>query len=381
MTPPRTPRREDLVLRALRALDEGERRTVDEALARDPALRERYDRIASHLLLYDRLPRPQAPAPVTRLLARLGAQDGEAVELPEVRESRPLLRWVAAAATVLLAIGAAFLAFGGPREGGDPDAASAGVLAHLGGHLEVADGWWRTADQGLGRVGDRTQVHLERGARLRVTAGDRVRLEEGRAWFDVEPRTSAREGGGFRVETPYGTVEVLGTAFEVDLTRGDLGVGVARGRVVAGDIEIDGGEILSGGALGPAPAGLGAWRERPHLALDPDPSDPLGRSVRLALENRGLAPLPLSADHGLLVRFEGPGGQPLDFPVHAGRPLPGAPPLPGEGEDALTPGSRVEWRLRFGADDLPPGPYRCTGFFRPPGRPAVVSAPIALEVR
>ena len=89
-------------------------------------------------------------------------------------------------------------------------------------------------------VGERRTVELADGSRVTLNTGTalavdldpalrRVRLFRGEAYFDVV-RDPARP---FRVETPAGSVEVLGTRFNLRLRDGRATVTVAEGRVAA----------------------------------------------------------------------------------------------------------------------------------------------------
>jgi ferric-dicitrate binding protein FerR (iron transport regulator) len=73
------------------------------------------------------------------------------------------------------------------------------------------------------------EIEAEGSAVLTValgSAGERVRLESGTAFFRVEP------GRAFAVETPQGVASVLGTSFHVAVARGgDVSVTVHSGRV------------------------------------------------------------------------------------------------------------------------------------------------------
>mgnify|MGYP001580908297 CR=1 FL=1 len=131
-------------------------------------------------------------------------------------------RWrrVAAAAAVLLAAGAAFLAL--PRIAGD----SGGILPVVEGEFipaGSAEGVRLAAGEGIpaGRGGrivlaDGTDILVDVGAALRLVAPQpgerlRIRMDRGSARFRV-----ARQPGAAVVETAFGSVEVVGTRFSVE---------------------------------------------------------------------------------------------------------------------------------------------------------------------
>lgn len=67
------------------------------------------------------------------------------------------------------------------------------------------------------------------GGSVRMLAPDRMRLDAGAVWLWVKPG-----GRGFRVETPFGEVRVLGTSFGVTVSPKGLVVDVVEGRVAVG---------------------------------------------------------------------------------------------------------------------------------------------------
>ena len=212
----------DLVLHALGHLSPRRREEVVAALSCDPALAREARSVAAHLGLYDRLPPAPEPPAFALLVARLGPQHVSAAAVSRRRWSP----W-AAAAGLLLAVGAALGAFV-LRSGDEPESPRWGrpgpgltvTLASDGTtSLSAPDG------PAQAQVGERVRVVLDRGARLLPVSAEEVRLEAGRAWFEVAP-------GPFRVRTAFGDVEVLGTAFEVD-AHDSLTVRVLEGRVRA----------------------------------------------------------------------------------------------------------------------------------------------------
>ena len=133
------------------------------------------------------------------------------------------------------------------------------------------------ADQ-LTASGQTREVLLSDGSRVRLgpdsalafdeDSGRRgVRLLKGRAFFDVAPD----RGRSFRVRVEGGDVTVLGTAFEVALTRTDTKIAVVHGRVRvergAAREDLQAGEqaiVALGGGLARntiAPDWIAPWRE------------------------------------------------------------------------------------------------------------------------
>jgi ferric-dicitrate binding protein FerR (iron transport regulator) len=342
--------RDDLVLLALARLEPREREALVLRLKSDPELAQQAREIAAHLALYDRLPAPPEPAPFQALAARLGEQP------------RPAFGWWRVAAAALVLLGAGALLFpakiGTLRdEGRPPVLRAASVEEH---RLD----------------GGRVRVVLDAGAALHQDAGAQVRLERGRAWFEVGP-------GAFTVRTPRGDVEVLGTAFEVELApQGDLRVEVGEGRVRVG------GETLEAGT---------GWAEGERVALSSAP----GRFARLAemrlvggtvgartisatlvFENPAALPRhvpgPEAAASGLLLAFEGPDGarhsQGADVLALAGGRIPPA------GRLTLRPGERLEVPLEVAVPPGPAGSWRLTALYRPQGEAPISSAPWTFEI-
>jgi ferric-dicitrate binding protein FerR (iron transport regulator) len=380
----RRPTRSDLVARALGVLPEADRVRVDGALAQDPALRQRFEEIAGHLVRYDRLP-PAPPAPPFERIA--AAMDAEGRPDPGVlrlqRKAprlRPALAWTfagAAAALLIVALVVRSRWQDTPRSGSP-------VVAGPGLQVVSGDPTLLTCDRPAeARVGDRVRLVLDGGARLRVENEETVHLERGRAWFEVAP-------GPFRVLTPHGPVEVRGTAFEVDARRDWLEVAVAEGRVMADGHEVGPGEVLAQGVVALIAWAPGAWFRAPQLDLElarPEalaPGRPL--DLRLVFHNAAHVPLslqgPRAARTPVWIRFE----------TRQGRTVGELPVLPANvtaGGDLLRPGGSVE--LPAGASSAltvrilpPPGcppAYRCKALYRPGDQPAVLSSPLQIEVR
>jgi FecR-like protein len=185
-----------------------------------------------------------APVPPAGFAQRVAA------ELPRLKAaslasaSRPRWRFVALAAALAAALCAGWLLLG-------PDSA---------GHVLASE----RREVELGR---RALAVLEAGAELRWR-GPRVTQTSGAVFYRVEP------GELFRVETPGGAVEVLGTCFSVALEPGagkaSMRVGVYEGRVrvvagqaslelsAGGSAEADADGLRRGGALALGAAGSAA---------------------------------------------------------------------------------------------------------------------------
>jgi len=410
----------DLVARALGELSEDERLRVDTALEHDPELRRAFEEVAGHLLRYDHLP-PAPPAPPFALLeARLdralaGEPDHETapdLRILELQDRHPAVgvgagvRWaavacVAAAALLLVALtvpwGVEQTADGptlmpGPglelvRNGRSmPAPARAAQPLYAGDVL-------RCTAPAEAQLGERVRLVLDAGAAVRIEEVDRpagsppaptvVRLQNGRAWFEVAP-------GAFEVRTPYGPVRVLGTAFEVDLRAGRLDVAVAHGRVTADGREIAAGWRLAEGALTQAGYPAGGWFRQPRLQLEATAAGPatLGAPLRLRLlfSNPGQVPLRLSGPGAvrtaLWASFETPDGRIVrEVPIRPAHVVAGLELLEPGKTTVLGPGESKVLTIEILAPVRSAGAYRCRALYRPEGQPAVLSAPLDLEVR
>ena len=97
-------------------------------------------------------------------------------------------------------------------------------------------------------LSDGTEVDLDANGALRVVFGDHQRLlqlQRGRAYFRV-----AREHRPLRVETANGSVQAVGTAFEVNHRLGEVDVTLIEGRVLLWS-------SVEGGAARPLPMDAG----------------------------------------------------------------------------------------------------------------------------
>lgn len=411
----------DLVARASGALEGAERDRVDRALATQPALREQFEAVAAHLLIYDEIGEAPPPPPIDGILARIdaaGDADGRVStrDLPQaVTTSR---RWTSSraataafAATLLVALGAIAVALltSGTRAPSTP--VNPSELARLGSGIEVLRagvpiqrvpaGTTRTVALEAGDVlqseraaelhlADRAHVILAGESPLAIVDGTTVHLTAGRAIFQIEPGATR-----FLVTTPHGDVAVLGTRFEVDLRYGALAVHVEEGVVSTGALRLEAGSRLDAeGEISAAEGPAGAWVAEPALELAR--SGPIEQRVDQPLELR----VELSNPHHVGIHAPGPAADrnPLYVVVQrlgadgtwrgneqpwtvteenilSGESVvrPGEPVILGGGERrALT--------LRLLSPFRDPGTYRVRVGYHPSERRPVVSAPLEIEV-
>ncbi len=138
--------------------------------------------------------------------------------------ARPPRRWLIAGAVVAAAIAIAIVAWPGarppgPLTTGDPAASVApGAI-------------WTGLDHDV-VLDDESTISLAAGGRLAILANEGTRfatqLQAGSAHFDVHPGGPRR----WEIETALASVEVVGTAFTVDVGADQLVVGVERGVVL-----------------------------------------------------------------------------------------------------------------------------------------------------
>lgn len=401
-----TLRDDDLVARALDALPDGERARVDAALEQDARARARFETIAAHLLAYDQLPPAPPPPAFARLAAAIDADEGTPdLTILALQDAPPRpRRWrVAALAAAVLLCGLLgwqllprqLLPWQGPRA---PDTLA--LIPGAGLELVAADGERRPAPARAAltvQAGDvitghepaeahldgRVRLVLDAEARVRIEDAAAVRLEAGRAWFEVAP-------GRFAVHTAHGPVRVLGTAFEVDVRGGALRVAVGHGRVAAGGHEIGAGMHLAEGAVAASPFPAGAWFRQPRLRvrLAEGATPRAGAPLRLevVLENPGRVAIPLrrpsDVRHALWLHLQTADGRPVaELPVLAAHLRGPAGFLEPGVESTLLPGRPLRVSIEIPAPFTSPGTYLCRALYRPAGRPGVLSDARRLEVR
>jgi hypothetical protein len=176
-------------------------------LARCRGCRARYDRRVLVLRALSGAPGQATPAEEERLAGLVLRRAG----LTEASVPRPNLAWrgrlaLAAAGLLLLVAGLVWL---GPGSAPGPERLLEGL-----------------AEVPLARGG---QLRLFPGARARLIAEQRVELEAGAIWCQLEPG-----GGEFLVRTALAEVRVLGTSFVVE-QRADRSSEV---RVMSGQVEV-----------------------------------------------------------------------------------------------------------------------------------------------
>jgi len=199
----------EALLSALEAGElDGPRRAEAEALlARSPAARAAYDRLAALRALSASLPDPLLP-PASR--RRVG--DAVLAALDAGRRRRRV--WIAAAATLTLAAAALILALAPWKRAPAPSVAEREVRTGPGEHRLLQLG-----DRATAFVGERSVVELD---------DDRPpRLVSGRVRFVVKPD----KDHPWTVATPAADAIVHGTEFDVDVDGEATEVRVARGEV------------------------------------------------------------------------------------------------------------------------------------------------------
>lgn len=389
---------------ALGRLDPARREALERACLADPALGERARTVRDHLARYDALvdaPSPPPP-PYARIAARL--QDRAHADRRAARRDawhRPLWSpiWKPAlglgALAVVLTILSSTLSVFAPKPEHPVATRAFGVAARgvqvrrMGTLLEGRETWLAPGDRltahapAEATLGERVRVVLDTGADLTLTSASRVDLTRGRAFFAVAP-------GAFAVDTPHGTVQVLGTRFEVSVDGGPgsngLEVRVEEGTVALGETRIEAGSEWAGHALRTLRGDdVGGWFRRPRLALALPAEAVPGTAVEgalvfvnpttLAVSVAGPDPVRTS----LWLEVETPDGQVLDLPL-ARVEDPASPLRPGVVLHVRPEASiRVPVRLARAFDEE--GVYRCRAMYRPEGRPPLVSEVVTVEVR
>jgi hypothetical protein len=74
--------------------------------------------------------------------------------------------------------------------------------------------------------GERIDLFLKEGTDLTVNSKEQVRLEKGDLWVRVDPNS-----GHFGIETPQGTIQVVGTTFGVSVNESGTTVEIAEGKL------------------------------------------------------------------------------------------------------------------------------------------------------
>ncbi len=395
-------RHADLVARALGQLEGPQRVAVDAAIAADADVKRRFEEVSSHLLLYDRLPdAPPAPS-FARIEAALDkAMGSKSLSSKssatsqrsgyEAQGAAPTTAWpswsapgaFAAAAVVMLGLFIAGVFEPRIEPTSDPEAATIALGEGISREREM---YMADAPAEM-RLGDRIRMVLDGGARVEIESPNRVRLlAGGRAYFEVGP-------GPFFVGTPQGDVEVLGTAFEVDV-RDELGVAVAEGNVrvagnaLGGGIVLAAGKRLVDGRVEPATNGHrpGIWFLQPRVTLRQAKSGAVAVGARarlvLTLENPGYVEMrtPIKAGtSAVFIDFTGPDGSSGTAVLPGNVVSGGTLPQPG-GAVILGPRKALPFTVELDSPFTKPGLWRCKALFHSAeGR--IVSPEIEIEVR
>ncbi|TNE65396.1 MAG: DUF4880 domain-containing protein [Alphaproteobacteria bacterium] len=150
----------------------------------------------------------------------MSVADWLAEEAPPVRPARTryTFGWMALAASLLLAVGLVFQ-FAGDAPG--PSRHDAELVASIA---------TARAEQRTAKLFDGSQIELGGASKVAVdfTGRDRiVRLSQGEAYFEVAPNPEQP----FVVETPFGNVTAVGTAFNIRLVRDRFVVTVTEGKI------------------------------------------------------------------------------------------------------------------------------------------------------
>lgn len=184
----------------------------DDLRAIDAALHARADHaaLAPELAL--------SPGFAEKVLART-----RAVSAPAAKGARGsvVALWMSAAAAILVMAGGLW----------QHQRAPIGTLmlgAHEGEARELRRGTQLGGEEAVTATLDGSRIHmiLAAGSHAELASAEEVRLADGQSWFHVEPKS-----GPFAVETPQGTVRVVGTIFGVSFEDGKLAVEVQRGAV------------------------------------------------------------------------------------------------------------------------------------------------------
>jgi ferric-dicitrate binding protein FerR (iron transport regulator) len=217
------------------------------------------------------------------------------------RRLRRRVLWIgvaAAAASVLVAVLLLWrpqATIAGRIERAEPPVALAsGDAVETGSTLSTEDGGRIACRLGSGHA-----IRLDRATRVRIRSDRRVVLDAGALYVD-----SAGAEGRLEIETPFGSLQDLGTQFLVRLSAGVMEVRVREGVVVltaGGDrVQVHAGQVLEAGKTGPVlrPDGeAGAWTWIGEVAPTPAIA---GRSAREFLDWA-------AREKGLPLRFEDAG--------------------------------------------------------------------------
>lgn len=382
----------DLIDLALGRLDAPAREHVERSLTRDPDAQRRFRAIRDHLDLYDRLPPPPPPRPFAWIRADLPPRQADA-RGSSAAPRRPWAWALGSVAAVVVAGLALHLVLPGGNGVDGIGRAGEGLCACRDGDgvlrrhpllavgdvlvaREIVEAW----------LGPRVHLVMDDGTTLELLDETTVRLEKGRAFFEVE-------SGPFLVRTLFGDVRVRGTAFEVAVGQDGLEVRVAAGRVDVAGRTIIAGTGLENGEIVALDGEVGPWFRRPRLGLASGGPVPPGRPVSLefSLVNPGMLTVELSGPEGvrraLWLEVVDPTGEVHDLPVSPNTFEPTSEargnggPLPPQGGYRLGPHERRRLVARFARPFTRRGTYRCRAMYRPEGEPPLLSEIVLVEVR
>jgi len=247
---------------------------------------------------------------------------------------------------------------------------------------------------------------LGKGTKVTCISEGRFRLEAGRLLAEIRP--DIRVGaGGVAIETSFGTVEVTGTTFDLDLTTGNLIVSVLNGAVTlrTGDkpVRVDSGTavtVLPGGQPGPPqpvdPYRVRRWCSTPTARLEASPTH---ACLTFILTNETVRPLaikPYDPSVGVYaLRIErvgiermGAGGA-EDVKLQEAMLTVGVPDGPPDTARTLKPGETYELAIDPSKLGLSPGSYTVRAVYNPytkdlpagAWRGVLISPPADLTVR
>jgi len=193
-------------------------------------INDRYDDEQLAALLKVAGPRPAVDAEVVRRV-RVVAHDAWHAELRQ-RARRRTIGWLSAAAAAVIIV---ILTIPRSQSPTPVPAVRVATVERIEGRTSVRVGdaiktgaVVSTAPESFATLqwGDRGSLRIAAGSRIRFDATDSIRLEHGAIYF-----ASSTPGKPIRVQTRFGTVRDIGTAFEVRVDRKALQVRVREGLV------------------------------------------------------------------------------------------------------------------------------------------------------
>jgi hypothetical protein len=316
------------------------------------------------------------PPPFSRVAAHL---DADVRRLPRVAAVLAVAASLASVAVVAVVAGS----LDGGGRGAAPERVAKALgeeelLLGTGVHLAPDGTLGATLPSELAWRDGSARVVLDAGTSAQAVADGLSLARGGRVWLEVTPRAEGR--APFRVETPEGTVRVVGTELEVDL-RASLAVSVARGVVEVAGRRVEAGSTWSGGALHATTSRPGSWFRTPALEVHVPGQAKTGEPVEISVElgNPGHVAIDLEASTGapttLWLAWRGPDGAQHEVPAQSG-----AWP-PAGGTLRLAPLERRRLPVGFLPPLASPGSYRVLVLYRPRDGSPVRSGEAQVEVR